>query len=269
MNSLQKMFAFEGKEVRVIMQDGEPRFVAKDVCDVLEIGNSRMALERLSPSQKGVSSIDTPGGVQQMSVINEAGLYKLIFTSRKPEAQKFADWVAEEVLPTIRKTGGYVANEDLFIATYLPHADESTKLLFRATLETVRKQNEKIAVMEPKAEMFDVFLSAENTQTISDVAKSLDEGPRKLLWFLRDQKVLMQRGGDYVPYQQYIDRGYFEVVQRPVDTGRSVINRKETRVTPKGVEFIARLLKSPKQVASGQPVAAARSVTLRLNPRAH
>jgi prophage antirepressor-like protein len=73
--------------------------------------------------------VDTPGGLQEMSAINEAGVYKLVFRSNKPEAEKFSDWVAEEVLPTIRNTGGYVANDELFVVTYLKHADEQTKLM--------------------------------------------------------------------------------------------------------------------------------------------
>lgn len=93
--------------VRAMMRDGEPWFVASDVCTALDIGNVSMALSRLDDDEKGISPIDTPGGSQAMAVINESGLYSLILGSRKPEAKQFKKWVTSEVLPSIRKTGGY------------------------------------------------------------------------------------------------------------------------------------------------------------------
>lgn len=102
------VFAFHDHSVRVIMRDGDPWFVAKDVCDALAYSNSRGALaDHLDHDEKGVANADTPGGQQQMQIINESGLYALVLRSRKPEARKFAKWVTGEVLPTIRKTGGY------------------------------------------------------------------------------------------------------------------------------------------------------------------
>lgn len=102
-------FDFEGSAVRVVMQDGRPWFVAKDVCDVLEVGNARMACSRLEEDERGVSTVDTLGGQQTMNVISESGLYALIFTSRKEEARRFRKWVTDEVLPSIRETGRYEA----------------------------------------------------------------------------------------------------------------------------------------------------------------
>lgn len=100
-------FEYEGKQVRVVVVDGEPWWVAKDVCDVLGIGNPSMALSRLDDDEKGLSSIETPGGVQQVAVVNEPGLYTLILGSRKPEAKAFKRWITHDVLPTLRKTGRY------------------------------------------------------------------------------------------------------------------------------------------------------------------
>ena len=98
-------FSFEDHAVRVITQDTQPWFVLADVCDVLEHTNSRVAAERLDEDEKGVSTIYTPGGPQEMNIINESGLYNTIFTSRKPEAKRFRKWVTGEVLPNIRQTG--------------------------------------------------------------------------------------------------------------------------------------------------------------------
>jgi prophage antirepressor-like protein len=100
-------FNYQDRQVRTVIKDGEPWFVAKDVCEILEISNHRDATDRLNHSMKGVAITDTLGGSQEVNVISEAGLYKLVFTSRKPEAEKFTDWVASEVIPSIRKTGQY------------------------------------------------------------------------------------------------------------------------------------------------------------------
>ena len=94
-------------EVRTVTIDDEPWFVAADVCRALEIGNSRMATERLDDDEKGVSLIDTPGGQQELTIINEPGLYSLVLGSRKPEAKAFKRWITHEVIPALRKTGTY------------------------------------------------------------------------------------------------------------------------------------------------------------------
>lgn len=102
-------FQYEGRQFRTIKINGEPWFVGKDLCDLLEIGNTRDAMSRLPDSMKGVATTDTLGGPQQVTIISEAGMYKLAFTSRKEEAERFTDWVASEVLPSIRRKGMYLA----------------------------------------------------------------------------------------------------------------------------------------------------------------
>lgn len=107
MNEIQ-IFEHEAfGQIRVIDRDGEPWFIAVDVCKALELGNNRQAIARLDDDEKGVISIDTPGGPQEMSVINEPGLYSLVLGSRKPEAKAFKRWVTHEVLPAIRQNGYY------------------------------------------------------------------------------------------------------------------------------------------------------------------
>ncbi|MCG4258027.1 BRO-N domain-containing protein [Acetobacter senegalensis] len=100
-------FSFEEHAVRALTRDGEPWFVLADVCGVLDITNSRNVTDRMDDDEKGVHTVDTLGGPQEMSIINESGLYNLIFTSRKPEARRFRKWVTGEVLPAIRKTGSF------------------------------------------------------------------------------------------------------------------------------------------------------------------
>jgi prophage antirepressor-like protein len=107
-NGLQ-IFSFEEKQVRVVEKGGEPWWVAKDVCEVLDMGTEQ--IRRLDDDEKGLLKTQTPGGMQEMSIINESGLYTLIVRSNKPEAQKFRKWVTSEVLPSIRKTGAYSVND--------------------------------------------------------------------------------------------------------------------------------------------------------------
>ncbi|GAA0461913.1 BRO-N domain-containing protein [Alkalibacillus silvisoli] len=104
---------FKGDQLRIIEKDSEPWFVAKDVCNILGLTKVNRSLERLSDKQKGLHTMSTPGGMQEMNVINEAGLYKLVFTSRKEEAAKFTDWIAEDVVPSIRKTGSFNGIDNL------------------------------------------------------------------------------------------------------------------------------------------------------------
>ena len=106
-NALQ-VFDFNEQTVRIIMRDGEPWWVAKDVCDILGLADTHTALRALDEDERGRQSLPTPGGEQEMSVINESGLYTLIIRSNKPEAKQFKRWITHEVIPSIRKTGSYV-----------------------------------------------------------------------------------------------------------------------------------------------------------------
>ena len=113
---MNELTVFENKDfgqIRAIMQQGEPWFVALDVCKCTDIANSRDAFSRLDEDEKGVALIDTPGGKQIMAIINEPGLYSLVLGSRKPEAKAFKRWITHEVIPSIRKTGSYSAGNDI------------------------------------------------------------------------------------------------------------------------------------------------------------
>jgi prophage antirepressor-like protein len=100
-------FRFDESPVRAVMYNGEPWFIAKDVCDILDIADPSMALSRLEEDEKGTTTVGTTSGPREMLVVSKSGVYSLIFTSRKPEAKRFRKWVTSEVLPEIRKTGGY------------------------------------------------------------------------------------------------------------------------------------------------------------------
>ena len=106
-NALQ-VLDFNEQTVRIIMRDGEPWWVAKDVCDILGLADTHTVLRALDEDERGRQSLPTPGGEQEMSVINESGLYTLIIRSNKPEAKQFKRWITHEVIPSIRKTGSYI-----------------------------------------------------------------------------------------------------------------------------------------------------------------
>ncbi|WP_082153646.1 BRO family protein [Bacillus sp. LL01] len=239
MNELQNVFNYAGLEIRTVTKEGQPWFVAKDVSDVLGFRMASDMARSLDEDEKGTHTIQTHGGNQSLTVISESGLYSAILKSRKPEARQFKRWITHEVLPAIRKTGGYVANDELFVDTYLPFADEQTKLLFSATLETVRKQNDLITTMKPKVEQHDRFMAAVNAQNLDSVAKSLGVGRNKLIAFLRAVGVFTKRGRP-LPKQQHINEGYFEVKQSTSAFGYH--NSSQTYVTAKGIERIDKAL---------------------------
>lgn len=177
MKQLQ-VFNFNSNEVRTVQKDGQPWFVLSDVCKVLEIGNPSDVKARLEDGVVSTEGIlDALGRTQQATIINEDGLYDVILESRKSEAKAFRKWITGEVLPTIRKTGGYVANDELFINTYLPFADEQTKLMFTTTLSTVRKQNQLILDQQKELEykgnvivgLVDEIDLAEKRQTLNRI----------------------------------------------------------------------------------------------------
>ena len=242
MNQLQ-VFNFGKTIVRTIEKEGQPWFVLKDVCDVLEL-RSPDVRQRLNDDVVSTHTVpDSLGRSNNATIINEDGLYDVILESRKPEAKAFRKWVTSEVLPTIRKTGGYVSNDDLFVSTYLPHIDENAKLIFRATLESMRKANEKIAIMQPKADFFDQVASSKDAIDIGTAAKVLKipgVGRNTLFEKLRQSGVLMNNNQ---PYQKYIDQGYFRVVEQKYTKpdGSTSINIK-TLVYQKGLDFIRRTI---------------------------
>ena len=137
-----KLMIFENDafgKVRTLNLNGEPWFVAADVCKALELGNPSMTVERLDDDEKGISTIDTLGGKQRMAIINEPGLYSLVITSRKPEAKAFKRWITHEVIPAIRKHGVYITDEKLKLFAEHPELlDALMKSLYAAHAENLR-----------------------------------------------------------------------------------------------------------------------------------
>lgn len=235
MNELQTL-SFQNNRVRIIDREDGPWFVAKDVCDVLEVDTTQT--RRLDEDEKGLCSIQTHGGQQEMVCVNESGLYAIVLGSRKPEAKAFKRWVTHEVLPAIRHTGHYGMPRELSRLDLIDMAREAELARIQAEAEKAQL-SAALASQAPKVALYDVALSAENAQTISVVAKSLDIGPFKLFAWLRDQKILMSDGSRHnLPYQRYLTAGYFSVREVPIMRSAGPELKAQTLITPKGMAYI-------------------------------
>ncbi|MCY9434194.1 phage antirepressor [Bacillus haynesii] len=254
MNELQKVFNYQDQQVRTVVKDNEPWFVAKDVCNVLNHSNHKVAVSRLDEDEVSkVYLTDSLGRNQKTTVVNEAGLYSLILTSNKPEAKQFKRWITHEVIPTIRKTGGYVANDDLFIQTYLPQADEQTKQLFKVTLHTMKEQSKQIETMKPKALFADAVEASESSVLVGELAKILQQngvkiGQNRLFKWLRENGYLIRKKGESLnlPTQRSMDMGLFEIKKRTINNpDGSVRTTRTPKVTGKGqIYFVNKFINS-------------------------
>ncbi len=247
--SLDLTVTFDGHRVRMVGTAERPEWVAKDVCFVLDIHNSRRALRDMVPEpEKGVRIAYTPGGPQEYATVTEAGLYRLVARSRKASAQRFQSWLFGEVLPSIRKHGVYPpplailpATREQQIATALLLAQE----VISEKEATIARQDARLAIVEPKAEVFDACMSSEDLLTVAQVANILARpgrplGEGRLFRFLRAQRILQ---GDNRPYQEHVEAGRFIVRETPVDigNGRTKIH-VQPLVTQRGVDYIRRRL---------------------------
>ena len=255
MSNLQIFNNEEFGQMRTMTIDNEPWFVGKDVAEALGYSNARDALRvHVDAEDKGVANHDTLGGKQELTVINESGLYSLIFSSKLKKAKDFKHWVTSEVLPSIRKTGGYVDNDEAFINTYLPFADDQTKTLFKSTLETVKSLNRKIEKDKPKVLFADAVETAQNSILIGDLAKLIkqngcDIGQKRLFEYLRNNGFLIKSGvSKNMPTQRSMDMKLFEVKERTINNpDGSVRVTKTTKVTGKGqVYFISKFVGTKK-----------------------
>lgn len=248
---------FTNKEfgtVRTIVKDGEPWFVGKDVAEILGYKETAKAIRtHICAEDKGVSVLDTPGGQQKITLINESGLYSLILGSKLPKAKTFKRWVTSDVLPTIRKTGGYVANDEMFINTYLPNADAQTRELFRLNLSTIRQLNNKIEQNKPLVDFASHIQTSEDCISMNDMAKlatknGIKIGRTRLFNFLREKKVLgCKDGHKNMPYQRYIDtQPWFQLKESSYIQNGEVRIGLTPMVTPKGQSGIIRMLRKCK-----------------------
>lgn len=239
--------------IRTVEVDGVPYFVGKDVAEALGYSNSRKALaDHVDDEDKGVTICDTHGGKQNLTVINESGVYALVFGSKLPTAKQFKHWVTSEILPTIRKHGAYMTEQTLEqaltspdflikLATQLKEEKEkSTRLETKVTA-----QEQQIKELKPKADYTDKILNNKGLVTITQIAKDYGMSGSKLNKILNELGIQYKQSGQWFLYAKYQDKGYThsKTIDIVRSDGRPDITM-ETKWTQKGRLFIYALLKN-------------------------
>lgn len=219
-----------------LAEDGQPWFVAKDVCAALDI--QATAASRLDEDEKGLRLTQTPGGNQQVLCVTEPGFYKLVMRSRKPEAKAFQRWVTHEVLPALRRDGGYMVARD----------DETPEeTMARAVLlarQTIDRQRDRIAELEPKALFADAVAASDGTCLVGELAKMMRQngveiGQRRLFARLREDGYLGKSGSNTnVPTQRAMEMGLFRIKETAVTHSDGHVTLSRTpKVTGKGQRY--------------------------------
>lgn len=252
MNNLQ-VFNYNGNEVRTIQKDGEPWWVLKDVCEVLGLSSPHKVFDRLDEDEKGRNQIPTPGGEQEMTVINESGLYNVILRSDKPEAKPFRKWVTSEVLPSIRKHGAYMTPQKIEEALLNP----DTIIKLATNLKAEREKRMKLERQAEKDKPLVTFANsvsvAKASILVGELAKLLkqngvDMGQNRLFTWMRENGYLIsRRGTDYnMPTQRSMEMELFEIKLTTISHGDGHTSLNKTpKVTGKGqIYFINLFLKA-------------------------
>ena len=236
-----QVFTYQSSEVRTVELNGEPWFVLKDVCEVLGISKYRDVAERLDDDERAPVRVDTLGGAQEMTAVNESGLYNVILRSDKPEAKPFRKWVTGTVLPSLRKHGAYMTPQTLQAAILSPDTmiqlcqqlkaeqDKNAALTAANSQLTVDKQ-----IMAPKAEYFDELISRNLLTSFRETAKQLGIGEKLFVAFLLEKKYLYRdKKGKLMPYAEK-NNGLFEV--KECFNEKTQWSGTQTLITPKGRE---------------------------------
>lgn len=238
-------FEFDATTIRAVQVDGEPWFVSSDIAKVLGYSVQSAMTRTLDAEDKGMHTLHTPGGAQQLAIISEAGLYSAILRSRVDQAKPFKRWVTREVLPTIRKTGAYGTKELT-----------GPELMARALIEaqaTIEHTTRELEAARPKARAFDSFLSSTRDFSVGDVAKILRRdhgivglGRNRLFTLLHEWGWTRGPRHHHEPFQAQIENGRLATkaqTGRNLVTGEMEVRPSQLRVTAKGVSVIvSRLL---------------------------
>lgn len=253
MNELKKIFDYQGKQVRTVVVDGEPLFVAKDVCEILDHSNPTKAVADLVDPDDLTSGevIDSMGRTQVANLVTEAGLYSLVLGSRKAEAKSFKRWIVHEVLPSIRKHGGYLTAEKIEEALLNPDTIIRLATNLKEEQQKVRLLEEKRKEDAPKVLFADSVAASHTNILIGELAKilkqnGLDIGQNRLFEWLRQRGYLInRRGTDYnMPTQKAMEMELFIIKETTINKPDGSIHISKTvKVTGKGqVYFVNKLI---------------------------
>lgn len=238
-NELQIFNNEEFGEIRTITKDNEPMFCLADVCKALEITHVTDVKKRMKKDGVGTAEvIDSMGRKQKATFINEANLYKVIFQSRKPSAEKFTDWVTDEVIPSIRKNGGYIANQE----NLTPEQIVANALVVAQNIIT--QKDKQIEEMTPKANYFDALVDKKLNTNIRDTAKELGIGEKAFVSFLIEKGYVFRQGKhkQLRPYAKYAESGNGLFVLKDKHNEQNGWTGQQMYVTPKGKETFRLLL---------------------------
>lgn len=246
MNELQIFNHPDFGQIRTVTINDEPWFVGKDVAERLGYKETAKAVrEKVDAEDKGVSKMDTPGGIQEITIINESGLYSLILSSKLPSAKAFKCWITSEVIPSIRKHGAYMTPETLQAAILNP----DTMIQLCQQLKAEQDRNLELAAanraMEPKALFADSVAASGSTILVGELAKILrqngvDMGEKRLFGWMRENGYLIKRKGtDYnMPTQKSMNQGLFKIKETVIShsDGHTSVN-KTPKITGKGQQY--------------------------------
>ncbi|MEA9426295.1 phage antirepressor [Aeromonas caviae] len=236
--------AFEGHNIRIITdQQGEPWFVAADIARALGYNDADQAIRRHC---KGVTKapVETTGGMQRASIIPERDVYRLVMRSKLESAERFEEWVVGEVLPSIRKHGGYIAGQEqdapeLIMAKALMVAQS---VIDRKSQELAAAQ-QTIAANAPAVAFAGLVAEDDKGVLLGNFAKAIGFGPRKIFPLLHELRILIRGGNRHnLPFQEYLDRGYFKVVEKPYNANGETRINFITHVTGKGQQWLTKRL---------------------------
>lgn len=246
MNQIKIFESPEFGRIRTVSDEkGEPWFIGKDVATVLGYSNVRDALcKHVDKEDKGIANCDSLGGRQKTTIINESGLYSLILSSKLPRAREFKRWVTSEVLPQIRRTGGYIP---------LAAEDDDKTILAKAVRilnRTLEQKDELLEAQRPKVEFADAVTTGDGCILMSELAKLLTRngyptGRTRLFRWMRENGYIFKRSTE--PIQKWVEEGIFATSVTMIKTHHGSEERVTTKVTGKGQEYFLSKLGSLRQ----------------------
>lgn len=234
--------------VRAVSVNDEPYFVGKDVAEILGYERPTDAVrKRVDPDDRGVAKMETPSGAQEMTIINESGLYSLILSSKLPKAKEFKRWVTAEVLPAIRKTGGYVNDTAQFVESYFGQLEPNQKHAQTKMFDESKRMSAQLKEQAPKVLFANAVETAHNSILIGDLAKiirqnGVDIGQKRLFEWLRQNGYLIKDGqSKNMPTQKAMEMSLFEVKESTINNpDGSVRVTRTTKVTGKGQTYFVK-----------------------------
>lgn len=234
--------------VRAVSVNDEPYFVGKDVAEILGYERPTDAVrKRVDPDDRGVAKMETPSGAQEMTIINESGLYSLILSSKLPKAKEFKRWVTAEVLPAIRKTGGYVNDTVQFVESYFGQLEPNQKHALTMMFDESKRMSAQLKEQAPKVLFANAVETAHNSILIGDLAKiirqnGVDIGQKRLFEWLRQNGYLIKDGqSKNMPTQKAMEMSLFEVKESTINNpDGSVRVTRTTKVTGKGQTYFVK-----------------------------